>query len=271
MGKLGSIRAFVRGVRRQAWWRLRSWLPAVIVAIILIAWEWSVRSGRLSALFFPAPSLVAVTLVRLIRNGSLAMHARATLSRMGLGLVLGGLPGLLVGLAMGWWRSLRDALDPLVAAVHPLPKIAVLPLIMIIFGIGEFSKIVAIAVGTFFPMLINSMAGVRQISPIHFEVAQNYGAGSLKILTRVILPGSLPLVLTGARLSLNIALLFTIAVELVSAREGLGEMIWLAWQTLRTEELYASLAVIGAVGIGLNLLLQFLAKRLVPWHEEREA
>jgi len=261
---------FVRDVRRQARWRLRSWLPALIVLCTLTVWEWSVHSGRLSALFFPAPSVVVMTIVRLLRSGELVTHTRATLLRVVFGLVLGGVPGLLVGLAMGWWRPLRDALDPLVAAVHPLPKIAVLPLIMIIFGIGESSKVVAIAVGTFFPMLINSMAGVRQLSPIHFEVAENYGANPLQVLTRVVIPGSLPLVLVGARLAVNIALLFTIAVELVSAREGLGEMIWLAWQTLRTEDLYASLAVIGALGIVFNLLLQFLAKRLVPWHAERE-
>ena len=261
---------FVRDVRRQARWRLRSWLPALIVLCTLTVWEWSVHSGRLSALFFPAPSVVVMTIVRLLRSGELVTHTRATLLRVVFGLVLGGVPGLLVGLAMGWWRPLRDALDPLVAAVHPLPKIAVLPLIMIIFGIGESSKVVAIAVGTFFPMLINSMAGVRQLSPIHFEVAENYGANPLQVLTRVVIPGSLPLVLVGARLAVNTALLFTIAVELVSAREGLGEMIWLAWQTLRTEDLYASLAVIGALGIVFNLLLQFLAKRLVPWHAERE-
>jgi ABC-type nitrate/sulfonate/bicarbonate transport system permease component len=264
------MHSFVRDIRRKARWRLRWWLPALIVVTGLIAWEWSVRSGRLSALFFPAPSVVIMTIGRLLGSGELAVHTRATLLRVACGLVLGGVPGLLAGLAMGWWRPLREALDPLVAAVHPLPKIAILPLIMIIFGIGESSKIVAIAVGTFFPMLINAMAGVRQISPIHFEVAKNYGASPSKVLTRVVIPGSLPLVLVGARLALNVALLFTIAIELVSAPEGLGEMIWFAWQTLRTEELYASLAVIGALGIVFNLLLQLLGRRLVPWHAERE-
>jgi ABC-type nitrate/sulfonate/bicarbonate transport system permease component len=260
----------VGALRRQARWHLRSWLPALIVASALLVWEWSVRSGRLSALFFPPPSTIVATIARLLTSGELATHARATLVRVALGFALGGVPGLLLGLAMGWSRSLRAALDPLVAAAHPLPKIAVLPLIMIIFGIGESSKIVAIAVGTFFPMLINAMAGVRQISPIHFEVAKNYGASPSKVLTRVVIPGSLPLVLVGARLALNVALLFTIAIELVSAPEGLGEMIWFAWQTLRTEELYASLAVIGALGIVFNLLLQLLGRRLVPWHAERE-
>ena len=128
---------------------------------------------------------------------------------------------------------------------------------------------VVVAVGVFFPMLINTMAGVRQISLIHFEVAQNYGASLFKVFTRVVVPGSLPLVLTGARLALNIALLLTIAVEMVAAQEGLGEMIWFAWETLRTEELYASLIVIAALGISFNFLLQRLRARLVPWQVER--
>jgi len=256
--------------RRLAWPRLERWLPAVILVGALTVWEWQVRIGGLSALFFPAPSTIALTLVRLLTSGELATHLSATLSRLFLGFALGGLPGLILGLAMGWSRRLRAIIDPLIAAAHPVPKIAVLPLIMIIFGIGESSKIVVVAVAVFFPMLINTMAGVRQISPIYFEVAENYGAGLFKVFTRVVVPGGLPLVLTGARLALNTALVLTIAVELVAAREGLGEMIWFAWQTLRTEELYASLIVIAALGISLNFLLQRLTARLVPWQVERE-
>jgi NitT/TauT family transport system permease protein len=250
--------------------RLEWWLPAAVVAVALTVWEWQARTGGLSALFFPAPSTIALTLVRLLTSGELAVNVGATLSRLFLGFALGGLPGLILGLAMGWSRRLRVVVDPFIAAAHPVPKIAVLPLIMIIFGIGESSKVVVVAVAVFFPMLINTMAGVRQISPIYFEVAQNYGAGLIKVFTRVVVPGSLPLVLTGARLALNVALLLTIAVELVAAQEGLGEMIWFAWQTLRTEELYASLIVIAALGISFNLLLQRLTVRLVPWQVERE-
>jgi NitT/TauT family transport system permease protein len=251
--------------------RLERWLPAAIVAGVLAVWEWRVHAGGLSALFFPAPSTIALTLVRLLGSGELASHLSATLSRLSLGFALGGLPGLTLGLTMGWSRRLRLVIDPLIAAAHPVPKIAILPLIMIIFGIGETSKVVVIAVVVFFPMLINTMAGVRQISPIHFEVAQNYGARLFKVFTRVVVPGSLPFVLTGARLALNVGLLVTIAVELVAAQEGLGEMIWFAWETLRTEELYASLIVIAALGIGLNFVLQRLTAHLVPWQVEREA
>jgi NitT/TauT family transport system permease protein len=200
----------------------------------------------------------------------LAIHLRATLSRLFLGFALGGFPGLILGLAMGWSHRLRRIIDPLIAALHPIPKIAVLPLIMVVFGIGESSKIVSVGIAVFFPVLINAMAGVRQISPIYFEVAKNYGASLFRVLTRVVGPGSLPLVLTGMRLGLNTALVLTIAVEVVSAQVGLGEMIWFAWETLRTEELYATLIVTAGLGIGFNVVLQHLTARLVPWQAGRE-
>jgi ABC-type nitrate/sulfonate/bicarbonate transport system permease component len=251
--------------------RLEWWLPGLVAVVALVAWEWQVHTGGLSALFFPAPSAIVQTLVQLLINGELPAHAGATLSRLILGFLLGSAPALILGLAMGWSSRLRAVVDPFIAAAHPIPKIAILPLIMIIFGIGESSKVVVVAVAVFFPILINTMVGVRQIPPIHFEVAQNYGAGLFKVFTRVVVPGSLPMVLTGARLALNVAMLLTIAVELVAAQKGLGEMIWFAWETLRTEELYASLVVIAVLGISFNLLLQHVTSRLVPWQVDREA
>jgi NitT/TauT family transport system permease protein len=244
--------------------QLERWLPALVGLAAFGAWEWLSRGGRISPILFPPPSVVARTLVSAVTDG-MVWDLTATLSRLLLGLVLGGASGLILGLGMGWSRRLRAAVDPLIAAVHPIPKIALLPIILILFGIGEASKVVIVAVAAFFPLAINAMSGVQQISPIHFEVAANYGASPLKVLTRVVLPGSLPSVLTGARLALNLALLMTITVELTTAREGLGAMIWTAWETLRTERLYAGVIVIAALGISFNLLLQRLALRLAPW------
>jgi NitT/TauT family transport system permease protein len=255
---------------RSEWPRPERWAPLLIAVVAFAAWEWQARIGGISSLFFPAPSVIARTLVRLFADGEMITNAQATLSRLFLGLAVGGMPGLMLGLSMGWSRRVRAVVDPFIAAVHPVPKIAILPLVMIIFGIGETSKIIMVAIAAFFPMVINAMAGVRQINPLHFEVAENYGAGALKTFTRVVVPGSLPSVLAGARLGLNLALLITIAVELAAAKEGLGAMIWLAWETLRTEQLYAGLTVIAVLGITFNLTLQFLAKRLVPWQAERE-
>jgi NitT/TauT family transport system permease protein len=203
-------------------------------------------------------------------NGKLAVDLAATLSRVFLGVACGAVPGLILGLIIGRSHRLRAIIDPFVAAAHPVPKIALLPIIMIVFGIGETSKVMVVAMAAFFPVAINAIAGVRQISPIHFEVAANYGATPLKVFTRVVMPGSLPLVLAGMRLALNAALLVTIAVELVAAQNGLGVMVWFAWQTLRTEELYASVAVAAALGVGFNLFLRRLEILLVPWQVERE-
>jgi NitT/TauT family transport system permease protein len=184
------------------------------------------------------------------------------------GLLLGAVPGLLLGLAMGGSPRLRAIVDPFVAAIHPMPKLALLPLLMVLLGIGEAPRIVVIAIAAFFPMLLSAMAGVRQISPVHFEVARNYGASPHQVFLRVALPGSLPMVLTGLRLAANVSLLLAIAVEIASAQLGLGALVWLSWQVLRVELLYATLVVTALFGIGINVLLQWVARRLVPWLPE---
>lgn len=246
-------------------------MPAAAIAIgLLLVWEGLVAAGLVQPLFFPAPSAVAATIVRLIGNGELAGHVGITLGRLFGGLFLGATPALLLGLLMGWSPRLRGVVDPFVAAFHPVPKTALLPLFMVILGLGEAPKIVVVALAAFFPMLINAMAGVRQISPIHFEVAENYEAGPLKVLIRVVLPGSLPLVLAGLRLAFNTALVVVIAVELLAAQRGLGAMIWSAWETMRTEELYAAVAVTAVIGIAAGALLRRSTTRLVPWQTERQ-
>jgi NitT/TauT family transport system permease protein len=251
------------------WRRLESWLPALIIGLGLVLWEWFSRTGRLSALFFPAPSTIVASLIQMILNGKMAIHLKATAERLAIGFAIGGSAGLLLGLAMGWSSRLRQIIDPLIAAIHPIPKIAIFPLIMIVFGIGEASKIVAISIASFFPMLINCMSGVRQLNPVYFEVTQNYRASRWKTFSRLVVPGSLPLILTGARLAINMAMVIAIAVELLAAKEGLGVIIWFSWQTLRIEELYASLVVIALLGIGINLFLQYLSKRLTPWYSDQ--
>ena len=256
-------------INHSFWRQLEAWLPAMIIGLGLALWEWFSRTGRLSALFFPAPTTILSSLFQMILSGKMAINLEATVERLAIGFVFGGLAGLLLGLAMGWSPRLRQIIDPLIAAIHPIPKIAIFPLIMIIFGIGEASKIVAISVAAFFPMLINCMTGVRQLNPVYFEVTQNYRASPWKTFSRVVVPGSLPLILTGARLAINMAMVIGIAVELLAAKEGLGVIIWFSWQTLRIEELYASLVVIALLGIGINLFLQYLSKRLTPWYNDQ--
>ena len=244
---------------------------ALLIALAVLAlWEGLTRTGVLSALLFPAPTTVLRALGRLLRTGKLTAGLVHTVSRLVAAFTVGGLSAAALGLSMGWSSRLRSVIDPLVAAVHPVPKTALFPVLIIVFGLGESSKVAVAALAAFFPVLINAMAGVRQISPIHFEVARNYGAGPLKVFRRVVLPGSMPMLLAGARLAFNSALVVTIAVEMIAAHEGLGAMIWSAWETMRTEELYAAIAVTACIGVVFNFLLKSLTQRLVPWQVEQK-
>lgn len=259
LGATGADASFVR----------ERWLAIALMVVALAAWEWASRSGAISRLFFPPPSDVARAIARAIRSGELPRHLGATLSRVSLGIMSGGVAGYLLGLVLGESARLRAFVDPFIATLHPIPKLAVLPFIMMVVGVGEASKIVVIAVSTFFPMLLTTMTGVRQIQAAYFDVASAYGATRLQTFAHVVLPGSLPFALTGVRLAFNIGLLMSLAVELVTARQGLGRMIWFAWETMRIEQLYAALAVVASLGVGFNLLLTWLNARLVPWHAER--
>lgn len=256
--------------RPRARWRRgnSAVLPGGLALALLAAWEVLGRAGVIPTFFFPLPSTIARTVWESISDGVMLRHLGTTLMRVVPGLVAGGLAGLLLGLAMGASRTLRRAIDPFIAAAHPMPKITLLPLLMILFGIGEVSKVLVVAIAAFFPMVINTMVGVRQISPLYLEVAESYGASRRKIFTRVMLPGSLPMTLSGVRLSANVAFLITIAIEILTADRGLGALIWLSWEILRVDLLYAALVVTAAVGLAINLGLQRLTDRVVAWQRE---
>jgi NitT/TauT family transport system permease protein len=239
-----------------------------LFAVLLTLWELWVAVLPAPPLYLPPPTRVARRLIDALAHGDLLADVAMTLRRLALGAALGGLPALALGLAMGWSRRLRRVVDPLVAAVHPLPKVALLPLLLLVFGVGESSRLVLVAVGAFFPMLVGAMAGVREIPPAHFEVARSCGARRLLVLRRIVLPGSLPLLLASARLSLNAALVAVLVAELLTARDGLGERLWFAWQTLKVDELYATTAVVALLGLSLQGALDLLARRLLPWRDE---
>ena len=148
---------------------------------------------------------------------------------------------------------------------HPVPKLALFPLALIIFGIGDTAFTVIIALSAFFPMVITTMTGVRQLDPIYFDVAAVYDATPPDVLRRILLPGTLPVALAGARLALNSALVVTVALELTMPSSGLGSVIWRAWETLVTTRLYSGIFFIAVIGGSLNALLSQLRKRLVPW------
>jgi len=243
------------------------WMPLIIGLLFFSVWQLASSAELISPLFFPPPTVILDAIVRSLGTGELTRNVVATVTRLLAGFCLGGAIGLALGMLMGWSAAVRQVIDPLIAAVHPIPKISIFPLIMIVFGIGAMSKTMVVAVAAFFPMVINTMAGVRQVSPIYFEVARNYGANPWQTFRHVILPGSSPMILAGMRLALNLSLTLTTSIELLMGQDGLGAMIWLSWQTLRIEELYAAIFCLALIGITFRFTVMFLASRLVPWQE----
>lgn len=237
---------------------------------VLLIWEAMSRLGLAPSGVLPPPTSVVRALYDALTNGDLLVHLGITLGRLAAGVALGGTAGLLTGLAMGWSRRLRGFADPFVSIVHPVPKLALLPLLMVFFGLGEAPKVLVIAATSFFPMVLNAMAGVRQISPVHFDVARSHGASRRQMLRRVVIPGSLPTVLTGVRLATNVALVTTVAVEMIAAQRGLGSQLWLSWQIMRVDLLFATLALIALLGVLVNRGMRRLARRVAPWLSERE-
>ncbi len=243
--------------------------PLAIFVAILIAWQIAATRGLIDSLHFPAPTTIAQATWKTLMDGTLLSDLVATGGRILWAVAIGGGLGMILGVAMGMSARLRAILDPFVGALHPLPKIAILPLMMVVFGIGDLSLILIIAAAAFFPMLINTMAGVSQIDPIHIDVARLHRARRRLVWRRVLVPAAAPSVLAGLRLSLNTALLVAIAVEMIAADSGLGNMIWMSWTTFRIENIYVAVFATIGFGLGVNLLITAITRVWVPWQRER--
>jgi len=235
------------------------------IPALLALWEICARTGLIDTRFFPAPSSVFAHLVAMLGTGELLTNLQVSLVRLILGSLVGGVPALLLGLAVGLWRPLRAAVDPLIAATYPIPKSSLLPLILLIFGLGEASKVAMVAIGVFYPVLINTAAGVAQIPPIFLDVGHNCRASTWRMFTTIALPGALPLVMTGVRLGLGMGLVLIAIAEMVGAKNGIGFMIWSSWEVFDVETMYVGLFVIALIGFGMNLALDAIERALVPW------
>jgi ABC-type nitrate/sulfonate/bicarbonate transport system permease component len=249
-------------MKKLAW---QLWLPL----LGLLAWQFAAGSGLLNPLFFPAPSTLAESAVKLIRSGELERNTAATLARTAIGFVIGSTAGLAIGLLMGGIASVRKSLQPMVAALNATPKMSLLPILMLLFGVGEVAPVTLIALGSLVIVALHTVDAVHQIRPIWVEIAVNYGANWRALVGRVYLPACLPPVFTGLRLALANALVIAVACELLNPSSGLGSMIWLAWQTFSTDRLWIALLTTALIGGLLHEGLRQLEKRVVPWKAAR--
>lgn len=237
--------------------------------LLLLLWEAMSRTQVLDMRFFPAPSSIVSTFWAFAASGELWLHLRTSLVRIAVGFAMGAVPAVLLGLFLGLSRVARVIVNPIIYALYPIPKVAILPLIMLIFGLGELSKYVIIAIAVFFLVVVNTTAGVLLIDSIYFDVAKNFNTSRRDFYLKVVLPGALPSIFTGLKLAMGVALIVLITAEFVGARNGIGVVIFESWQVFAIERLFVGLVVISFLGYVLALLLDELERLVVPWRRHR--
>ena len=257
-GRAGAAAAGRLGRSRHAGWLL----PAAIVA----AWQVASSAGVLSDAVLPAPSAVAAAGWQLTRSGELPHHMGVSFLRAVAGLAVGGSIGFALGLANGLSRLSDRLTDTTLQMARNVPHLALIPLVILWFGIGEEAKLVLVALGVFFPVYVNTLHGIRTVDPKLIEMGRCYGMTRLALFRRIVLPGALPSVFVGLRFALGVMWLTLIVAETIAAQSGIGYMAMQARDFLQTDVIVLAIAIYAALGKLADGVTRSLERRCLAWH-----
>jgi sulfonate transport system permease protein len=248
--------------------RLRKFgIGLLLPVFVLTVWQIAGWSGIVSSTILPTPSTIFVSFWELARTGELLGHMKISLFRAAVGFLLGGALGLTAGLAVGFSGRVEDTLDPSLQMLRTIPHLAVTPLFILWFGFGEFSKVLLIAKGAFFPLYVNTFLGIRGVDSKLFEVAKVLEFSRWKQIVRLVLPAALPNILLGLRLSLGVAWLGLVVAELMGSSEGIGYLILDARQFSQTSIVFVGILIFAVVGKATDSLVRYFEKRLLRWRD----
>ena len=235
----------------------------------LLLWELAVRAGLIDGRMFPPPSEIGVRFWFMSISGELWRHVGASLMRVCIGFTLGATAGAVVGIIMGLSITVRAIVQPLVAATYPIPRTAIVPLFLIIFGLGETSKIMIVALSVFYVVLINAMTGVMSIERVYLDVGKDLNASRFNAFWTIALPGAFPMIMSGMKLGVGISFIVLVVAEATGAETGIGYMIWAGWQTLDLDQMYVGLLTVAVLGWLTSMLMDEIEWVLVPWQRNR--
>jgi len=241
------------------------WASWIAFAAVLLLWQVAVGSGLISPVFLPSPLSIVLALRHLIATGELWRHLGASLGRIGAGWAIGTAAGLGAGLAIGLFSPARAVGIPVISALFPIPKIALLPLLILWLGIGEMPKVATIALGVFFPTAIATYSGIDAVSLSLVRMGQSFGLPFGDIVRKIVLPGALPSILAGFRISTATALLLVVAAEMIGAERGIGAFVTTTGNLMQTDQLMAGVAVLSILGLLIGALLTVLERWLLRW------
>ncbi len=242
-----------------------------VIVLLLALWEvaarWIIPSTNPAlGVLIPPPTEVLLSGVQMARSGELLTHVIASSQRVLLAWAFVVVTAVPLGIAMGWSARFKRYVDPLVELLRPIPPLAWIPISILWFGIGMTQNLFVIIIGVFFPVLLNTIHGVKGIDPVLIRAARNLGATQSKLLMRVVLMAALPAIFNGVRVGLGVAWMVLVAAELVAATTGLGYMIQDARNFLRTDIIFMGMFMIGFMGIAMDIVLRLAARPLLSWH-----
>ena len=232
---------------------------------ILTIWQLLSKLGFIKPILLPPPSRVALTFWELLKSGAMPRHVGISILRVLEGFGIAALLGLLLGVAIGLSRTLDRLTDLIIQVVKPIPPIAWIPLAILWFGIGEMSKVYIIFLGAFFPVIINTIDGIRQTDHKLVEVARILAVPRSKFVRQVVIPGALPAIMTGMRVGLMVAWMCVVAAEMIAAGSGVGYLIMDARQLSQSDVVIVGMITIGVIGKLMDNLIRRLEQRLVSW------
>ena len=241
------------------------WIGPVLFILLIGFLEWGTRAGWIGATALPRPSDVGGVFVDLVATGELWRHLGPSVTRFLVGSLIGTTLGVAVGTAIGLFSVARAAGVPLVAALFPIPKIALLPLFVIWFGIGEASKYALIALGTFTPIVVATYGAVDNVDRTLIRMAQSFGLSWWSVVRKVVLPGALPGILSGLRVSLAIGIILLVAAEMLGAEFGIGAYVMNAGALYDLERLFAGVVILSVLGVGVSWVIGLVERRLLHW------
>lgn len=235
------------------------------IALLLALWEGASRAGWISPFMAPPPSAILSALRVMAETGSLWQNLSASLVRLGWGWVVGTAFGMALGFGIGLLTLARSVGLPLVTALFPIPKIALLPLFILWFGIGEPSKVATIAFGVFFPTVVAVYGGVDGVDRNVVRMGRSFGLSSWRILWTIVLPGALPAILSGFRISASIGIILLVAAEMIGARHGVGALVLLAGNLMQVDQLLAGVVLLSLMGLTVGAILTAVEAWLLRW------
>jgi ABC-type nitrate/sulfonate/bicarbonate transport system permease component len=249
----------------------RRFAGIMVIAALLVIWEiaarWIIPAAKPSlGVLVPPPSEVVVSGIEMARSGELLTNVYMSSQRVLFAWSLVVVSAVPLGIAMGWSARFKRYVDPLIELLRPIPPLAWIPISILWFGIGMTQNLFVIMIGVFFPVLLNTIHGVKGIDPVLIRAARNLGATQRKLLTRVVLMAALPAIFNGVRVGLGVAWMVLVAAELVAATSGLGFMIQDARNFLRTDIIFMGMFMIGFMGIVMDILLRLAARPFLSWH-----